>query len=166
MFFRRAMALPMPQSKRIPGLALAAVAFGMPVVALACLVPNGKGGSSSGSGTGPATPSTDPPVIQSLNMDNAALYPQANNMYLVSGTITYADDNDVVSKFQVQVPVIGKTYTFDVPDPAATAYGQPIAFTVSADPPLGGAGPTNYIVTLVNKSGAVSQGVEESMNLQ
>jgi hypothetical protein len=160
------MALRMRLSKSIQGLAcLAALALGVPSGLLACW-PTTGGSTSSGNGsTAAALPTTDPPVITDLSMSASVLTP-TNGVYTVSGVITYSDDDDVVSKFQVQVPVLGKTYTFPVDNPVAAGYGEPIAFTLSADAPLGGAGPTNYILTLVNSSGAVSAGVEESMDLE
>jgi hypothetical protein len=51
-------------------------------------------------------------------------------------------------------------------DQQSAEYGIPFSFQVSDDVPLGGAGPTSYIVTLTNKSGAVSQPIEESIDLQ
>jgi hypothetical protein len=143
---------------------LASVALGLPVALVACWPTTGGDGGSGSSSAAP-TATTDPPVIQSLDMNGGAITP-VNDTYTVVGSITYEDDDDVVSTVQVNVPVIGKTYSIPVADPASTAAGEPFYFTVSADPPLGGAGPTNYIVTLVNKSGAISAGVEKSMDLE
>jgi len=162
------MALRMPKSKRLAARSLvgclAAVALGMPFGVLACW-PGAQGsGSGSSSSTGPAA-TTDPPVIQALNMNGGIITP-VNDTYTVVGSITYSDDDDVVVTVQVDVPVVGHTYSFPVASPVSTADGEPFQFTVSADPPLGGAGPTNYIVTLVNKSGAISAPVEESMDLE
>jgi hypothetical protein len=162
---RRAMALRMP-SKCFAGLAgLATVALGIPVVVAGCF--DGTGDDSSSSSTAPAG-TTDPPVIESLNMSESALgSASTTSTYTVFGSITYADDDDVVTAFQVEVPVLGHTYTFPLPDPVSTAYGESISFPLSTDAPLGGAGLTNYIVTLVNKSGAVSAaGPEQSVDLE
>jgi hypothetical protein len=155
----------MPQSKRLASLAaLVTVALGMPVALLACW-PTTGGTSTSSSGA--AVPTTDPPVIQSLDMDNSALTPSPNDTYLINGSITYTDDDDVVTGFQVEIPVIGKTYSFPADKPyVSTIAGSPISFTVSADPPLGGAGPTTYFLSLVNQGGAVSAASQQSMDLE
>ncbi len=145
---------------------LGVVALGAPAGLLACWPTTGGSTGSSGTSAAPAgTGTTDPPVIQSLDMDSSALTP-VSDMYTIFGTITYEDDDDKVTAFKVYVPVLGKTYTFTVDNPQSTGYGQPIEFTLSADPPLGGAGPTNYELSLVNSSGSVSTAVEKSMDLE
>jgi hypothetical protein len=145
-------------------LSLATVALGVPVVAVGCF--DGTGDDSSSTTTTAGT--TDPPVIQSLNMSESALGSASTTAeYTVFGSITYADDDDVVTAFQVEVPVLGHTYTFPLADPVSTAYGESISFPLSTDPPLGGAGATNYIITLVNMSGVVSApGPEQSVDLE
>jgi hypothetical protein len=144
---------------------LATVALGVPVLAAGCFDGTGDDGSSPGTST---SWTTDPPVIQSLNMSESALGSASTDVqYTVFGSITYSDDDDVVTAFQVEVPVLGHTYTFSLPDPVSTAYGESISFPLSTDPPLGGAGPTNYIISLVNKSGSVSApGPEQSVDLE
>lgn len=157
----------MTPSKSLKGLAcLAIVAFGLPGALLACWPTGGSTTGSGGSTAAPAgTGTTDPPVIESLDMNGGALTP-VNDIYTIFGSITYDDDDDVVTAFDVYVPVLGKTYTFPVANPVSQGFGEPISFTLSADPPLGGAGPTNYELTLVNKSGSISAAVEKSMDLE
>ena len=58
-------------------------------------------------------------------MSNSALTPTANDTYLVSGSITFADDDDVVTGFQVEVPVIGKTYSFPADKPYVSSVRGP-----------------------------------------
>jgi hypothetical protein len=128
--------------------------------------PTGGSSSSSGGGTTATIPDTDPPVIQALDMP-AAVTP-TGAYYVVQGSITFSDDDDVVVSGGVYIPVIGKTIPVSIPpqDQVSNGYGTPFAFQVSDDVPLGGAGPTTYIVTLTNKSGAVSAGYQESIDLQ
>lgn len=155
------------RSKYFAGLVgLATVALGMPLVVVGCF--DGTGDDSTSSSSTTPTGTTDPPVIQSLNMSESALGSVSTSAtYTVFGSITYADDDDVVTAFQVEVPVLGHTYTFPFADPVSTAYGESISFPLSTDAPLGGAGATNYIVTLVNKSGVVSApGPEQSVDLE
>jgi hypothetical protein len=142
---------------------LSAVALGMPAGLLACWPTTA--GTTTGSTSTSALPTTDAPVITDLNMSASILTP-TKDMYTITGVITYSDDDDVVVKAEVEVPVLGKTYPFNFANPVSDAFGETITFQLSADPPLGGAGPTNYILTLVNASGAVSAGVEESMDLE
>jgi hypothetical protein len=150
----------MRHSKSLVG--LGAVALGLPFGVVACWPTTGGNGSSSSST--PTAPTTDPPVIQALDMTASAS--AVNGTYTITGSITYSDDDDVVTAIKVNVPVIGKTYTFAASQPyEATADAEPFEFTLSADVPLGGAGETDYIVTLVNQSGAVSAGVEETVDL-
>jgi hypothetical protein len=133
---------------------------------LACGWPP-TGGSGSSSGGGAATEAqTDPPVIQSLDMP-ASVSPMGA-YYVVQGSITFSDDDDVVVSGGVYIPVIGKTIPVTIPSEyqQSNGYGTPFAFQVSDDVPLGGAGPTTYIVTLTNKSGAVSAGYQDSIDLQ
>src|SRR5277367_2073947 len=124
------MAHPMPQYRPFlraaPATILAAVALGVSVAA--CGWP--PTGSDAGSGATSATPAptTDPPTIIALNMDDSALT-SSGDQYTISGSVTYSDDDDVVTAYQVTVPVIGHTYTFDLPKPyASDGYGQYISF--------------------------------------
>jgi hypothetical protein len=148
-----------PRSARLsPLAALVAVALGVPVAACANWPPSTSNTDGTPSTAATATGTTDPPVIVELDMTNSALTAAANDTYTVYGSISYTDDDDVVTGFQVYVPVVGHTYQFSVVGtPVSSAYGQPISFPLSADPPLGGAGETTYELSLVNGSGAVSQ---------
>jgi hypothetical protein len=132
----------------------------------ACGWPPTGGSTSSSSGGTTAAPQTDAPVIDALNMP--ASVSESGNLYYIAGSITWHDDDDVVVSGAVDIPVIGKTIPVTIPpeDQQSTAYGIPFAFQVSDDVPLGGAGATTYIVTLTNKSGAVSQPLDESIVLQ
>jgi hypothetical protein len=128
--------------------------------------PTGGSGSSSGGGGAATAAETDPPVIQALDMP-ASVSP-TGAYYVVQGSITFTDDDDVVVSGGVYIPVIGKTIPVTIPPEfqGSSGYGTPFAFQVSDDVPLGGAGPTTYVVTLTNKSGAVSAGYQESIDLQ
>jgi hypothetical protein len=149
---------------RTPVVAGSMTALGL--LGSACWPTVGSGGSSSGSGAA-AAPQTDPPVITSLDMTASAS--PVGAVYPIDGSITFTDDDDIVVSVQVYVYVIGKTYSFpvDAADqvPAVTPVTLPFSFTLSDDVPLGGAGPTNYTVTLVNKSGAMSEPVEATVDL-
>jgi hypothetical protein len=125
----------------------------------------GGSGSSSGGGS-TAVPQTDAPVIDAINMP--ASVAESGNLYIVQGSITWHDDDDVVVSGAVYIPVIGKTIPVTIPSDyqQSDEYGIPFGFQVSDDVPLGGAGPTTYTVTLTNKGGAVSQAVQESIDLQ
>jgi len=130
-----------------------------------CWTPEPVKGGSSGGPPPSGSPTTDPAVVTSLDMSPSAMID--NGSYLVAGSISYTDDDDVVTAFEVQVPVLGKTYTFPALEPyQSEAYGQPLSFTLSADVPLTHAGPTNYYVTLVNKSGAKSTPIMDTVDLQ
>jgi hypothetical protein len=142
------MAHRMPLSSHATAMALA-----LGLLAISCSNWPPSGTDTNGTGTG-AVPTTTPPVIDSLDMEASAS--AVNDVYTVIGSITYHDDDDVVVTVEVTVPVIGKTLTIPVTDPSSEGAGEPFEFNLSADPPLGGAGPTNYSVVLVNKSGAVS----------
>jgi hypothetical protein len=134
--------------------------------------PTAGSGSSTSSGSGTATPQTDPPVIDSLDMSQSPTF--ANNTYTVFGSVTFEDDDDVVVSANVYVYVTAKTYNIAITPADLASEGTSVptpmtpslSFPLTADPPLGGAGPTNYSVTLVNKSGAKSQAIEESVDLQ
>jgi hypothetical protein len=127
----------------------------------------GSGSSGSSGGTGnTAAPQTAPPVIDALDMPPSVS--ESGAFYVIQGSITYHDDDDVVVSASVHIPVIGKTIPVAI-DPAyqtSAEYGIPFAFQVSDDVPLGGAGPTSYSVTLINKSGAQSQPFQETIDLQ
>jgi hypothetical protein len=135
------------------------------LAAASCWTPEPvKGGSSGGPPPG-GSPMTDPAVVTSLDMTPSATID--NGSYLISGSISYTDDDDVVTAFEVQVPVLGKTYTFPAVQPyQSQAYGQPLSFTLSGDVPLTHAGPTNYYVILVNQSGAKSAPTMDTVDLQ
>jgi hypothetical protein len=163
------MAHPMPPYlpflRAAPRVILAIAALGVPVVACGW-PPTGSDDGGSGSTSAAPTPTTDPPTIVALNM-NDSVATAVGDEYTLDGYVTYSDDDDVVTEYQVMVPVIGHTYTYPFPKPyASNGYAQYISFSLSADPPLGGAGATNYIITLVNSSGAVSQGSEQSADLE
>ena len=144
--------------------AASSAALALLVLAPACAWPPTSSGSGSTTGTGSGSvPATDPPVIDSLDMSASAS--AVNGTYTVFGSITYHDDDDVVVSAQVYVYVTGKTLTVPVTDPESMAAGVPFSFNLSADVPLGGAGPTNYTVTLTNKSGVVSQPYAETVTL-
>jgi hypothetical protein len=162
------MAHPMPHyfsfARAASAAALATVALGLPLAA--CGWPNFGGDAGAGTSSATPAPTTDPPAIVALNMSDSVVI-ATNDTYTLTGYVTYSDDDDVVTEYQVYVPVIGHTYTYDFPQPyASNGYGQFISFTLSADPPLGGAGPTNYEIKLVNSGGAISQAVEESADLE
>ncbi|HEY2511910.1 MAG TPA: hypothetical protein VGI39_13670 [Polyangiaceae bacterium] len=124
---------------------------------------NTSSSSSSSNNSGGSTPATDPPVIQSLNLNASATNQGA--IYEIDGVITFTDDDDVVVAFDVEVPVLGKTYNFPTSDPSMSGYGVPISFTVSSDLPLTSAGPTQFVITLINKSGAASSPVAATVDL-
>jgi hypothetical protein len=145
-----------------PFFASVSLALGLVALVPACNIPLGNGDSTSGASGGTA-PTTDPPVITSLNMSASAS--ATNDSYTVFGSISYSDDDDVVVSAQVHVYVTGQTLNIPVDDQESNAYGVPFSFNLSADPPLGGAGPTDYTVTLTNKGGAVSAGIEETVDL-
>jgi hypothetical protein len=145
-------------SPKLALLALALTACNWPTI-------GGSGSGSSGSSGNTAAPQTDPPVIDALNMP--ASVSESGAVYVIQGSITYHDDNDVVVSGSVFIPVIGKTIPVTI-DPAyqtTAGYGVPFGFQVSDDVPLGGAGQTSYTVTLTNKSGATSAPTQESIVL-
>lgn len=151
------MAVRMPPSVRL--------AFALSLLGLAGCWPTGgeKGGSSSG-GTA-SVPQTSPPVIDSLDLPGS-LSPEGA-YYVARGSITYHDNDDVIESGAVYVPVIGKTIpvTIAPEDQQSFGAGIPFQFQVSDDIPLGGAGPTSFIVTLTNKGGAVSVGWNVTIDL-
>ena len=145
--------------------ALVAALFATPAL-VSCLPSTGGGTGSSSGGSTSKTPQTTPPVIDSLDLSSPAAVNGA--FYVISGSITYHDDDDVIESGAVYVPVIGKTIPVTIPpeDQQSFGAGIPFAFQVSDDVPLGGAGPTTFIVTLTNKSGAVSAGITATVDLQ
>ena len=151
---------------RYPLLALSVFVAPVALASAACWPPtHGNGTSSSSSSnnnSGGSTPATDPPVIQSLNLNASATNQGA--IYEIDGVITFTDDDDVVVSFNVEVPVLGKTYNFPTSE-QMSGYGVPISFTVSSDVPLTSAGPTQFVITLINKSGAKSTPVAATVDL-
>lgn len=112
-------------------------------------------------------PQTAPPVIDSLDLASPALVSADGAFYVISGSVTYHDDDDVIESGGVYVPVIGKTIPITIPPEYQTAIGAgiPLSFQVSDDIPLTHAGPTSFVVTFTNKSGAVSTGWNATVDL-
>jgi hypothetical protein len=144
---------------RIVKVAFAALA----VLASACNWPPTSSNTGSSGAGGSAVPTSDPPILDALNMSATALV--SGSEYIISGSITFhCDDDGVVSEILVNVPVIGKTITVTVND-QSSAVGEPFTFQLPDDVPLTGAGATTYIVTLVTKDGAKSTPADESVDL-
>ncbi len=160
------MALRMPSpTRRVPLVALASVAVLVPASSLACFDAT-TAGSGSGTGTTGSVPSTSPPVIGEIDVPVAVTATGA--YYIIDGSITYSDSDDVVTSGAVQVPVIGKTIPIAIAPQFQQMQGNgiPIQFQVSDDIPLGGAGPTTFIVTLTNSAGATSAPYDLTIDLQ
>jgi hypothetical protein len=160
---RRAMAVRMTSFARLGPFALV-LTF---TPALASCWPTGGGTTGSSSGGGKVTtPQTTPPVIDSLDLASPAAINGA--FYVITGSITWHDADDVIESGSVYVPVIGKAIPVTIPpeDQISLGAGIPFGFQVSDDIPLGGAGPTTFIVTLTNKSGAVSVGWQATVDLE
>lgn len=119
-----------------------------------CTLPHSSS-SSSGSGNGPAAGASfdAKPVIDALQMPESAQ--QIDGYYLIQGIITCHDTDDSIHLVRVKVPVIGKTVDIAAGDVAEL---QNEAFTVqlSADIPLGNAGPTGIQVSVVDTKGMES----------
>lgn len=137
----------------------------MPVAGLGCWDFSGNGSSSS-TGSTASAPATDPPVIQEI--DTSQTVTENGAYYDIYFSVTYSDDDDVVVSAAVYVPVIGKT--IQIPIPASlqqsSGAGIPLGFQVSDDIPLGGAGETNFQVTLTNSAGVVSTAYTMTIDLE
>jgi predicted small secreted protein len=132
--------------------------------ASACNWPTGTGTDGGAPASGGSAPSAA--VIDSLDVTSNAQ--SINNQYNVTGSISFHDAEVPVHLLRVRIPVLGMTKTFDYPaGDQSTVTGASFDVVVSSDPPLGGAGPTNFLFTLVDKDGAESSPpVEKSVDLQ
>ena len=125
--------------------------------------PGSEGGSSGSSSSGSAGAPASAAVIDEVDLPANA---QAMNAeYDIIGSITFHDDAVAVDKVQVVIPVIGKTLDYNAGD-VMSAAGYEFDIQVSADVPLGGAGATNFEISLVDKNGGVTAPVVKTVILQ
>lgn len=119
-----------------------------------CTLPHSSS-SSSGSGNGPAPGANfdAKPVIDALQMPESAQ--QIDGSYLIQGIITCHDTDDAIHLVRVRIPVIGKTVDIAAGD-VAELQNEPFTLQVSADIPLGNAGPTGFQVSVVDTKGSES----------
>jgi hypothetical protein len=148
-----------------PHLHLALLALAAPLALGACDWPpksvSGTDGGSSGvpSGTLPSAA-----VIDEIDLSASA---QASGRYYnIYGSISFHDDQEPVHLIRLRVPVIAKTYDYAAGD-VQQALGLSLDLVVSSDVPLGGAGPTNFQITVVDRDGRESSPpVTKSVDLQ
>jgi hypothetical protein len=126
---------------------------------------NGADAGSSTNGAADGGAHYPPPTLDDWSMPSSA-DPGTDGFYTLIGTISFHDDSDQAVHFiRVRVPVIGKTYDFPAGD-LASAIGAEFEMKLSDDVPLGGAGQTNYQVSLVDIEGDESTPVTETVYLQ